>query len=170
MKEIGVIRRIDDLGRVVIPKEIRRNFHIIEGDSLEVFVDKDSIILKKYSLLDNILENSLILVDIFYKIYKKNILITNKEKVISVSKNKIEYLNKDLTSNIKEKINERCEFTSTNKSLIIQDGKVVSYFLVPILVNSDSIGSVIIFDEDIIDKDRDISRFIAQILVKLVAE
>ena len=50
MKATGIVRRIDDLGRVVIPKEIRRTFHIKEGDSLEIYTDKDGeVIFKKYS-------------------------------------------------------------------------------------------------------------------------
>lgn len=48
MKTIGIVRKIDDLGRVVIPREIRRNFGIKEGDPFEIFTDKDEIILKKY--------------------------------------------------------------------------------------------------------------------------
>ena len=52
MKATGIVRRIDDLGRVVIPKEIRRTLRIREGDPLEIFVDRDGeVILKKYSLL-----------------------------------------------------------------------------------------------------------------------
>ena len=47
MKATGIIRRIDDLGRVVIPKEIRKNLRIKEGDNLEIFVEKEEIILKK---------------------------------------------------------------------------------------------------------------------------
>ena len=74
MKATGVVRRIDDLGRIVIPKEIRRNFKINEGDSLEIFVDSVGIILKKYSLLDNMVKNATILVDSVAKIYQKNIL------------------------------------------------------------------------------------------------
>ena len=49
MKATGIIRRIDDLGRVVIPKEIRHNMKISEGEPLEIFVEDDSIIFKKYS-------------------------------------------------------------------------------------------------------------------------
>lgn len=49
MKNTGIIRRIDDLGRVVIPKEIRRNLGIREGDPLEVFIDKDMVCYKKYN-------------------------------------------------------------------------------------------------------------------------
>jgi stage V sporulation protein T len=54
MKSTGVVRRIDDLGRIVIPKEIRRNLRIKEGDNLEVFVEGEDIILKKYSMMNKI--------------------------------------------------------------------------------------------------------------------
>ena len=50
MRETGIIRRIDDLGRVVIPREIRKQFLIKEGDQLEIFVNKEEIILKKYDV------------------------------------------------------------------------------------------------------------------------
>ena len=54
MKATGIVRRIDDLGRVVIPKEIRRTLRIREGDPLEIFTEKDgSVIFKKYSLMDD---------------------------------------------------------------------------------------------------------------------
>ena len=52
MKATGIVRRIDDLGRVVIPKEIRRTMRIREGDPLEIYTDKDGgVIFKKYSLM-----------------------------------------------------------------------------------------------------------------------
>ena len=47
IKETGIFRRIDDLGRVVVPKEIRRNLGIEEGDALEIFTDDDCVIFKK---------------------------------------------------------------------------------------------------------------------------
>lgn len=49
MKATGIIRRVDDLGRVVIPKEIRRNLGIREGDPLEIFLHEDSVCFKKYT-------------------------------------------------------------------------------------------------------------------------
>lgn len=51
MKNIGIIRRVDDLGRIVIPRDIRRLLHIKEGDAMEIFVGKDSVIFKKYQPL-----------------------------------------------------------------------------------------------------------------------
>jgi stage V sporulation protein T len=49
MKATGIVRRIDDLGRVVLPKELRKNFGIAEGDPVEIFTDKNTIILRKYN-------------------------------------------------------------------------------------------------------------------------
>ena len=55
MKATGVVRRIDDLGRIVIPKELRRTMRIKEGESLEIFIDgNDQIILKKHSTVQNV--------------------------------------------------------------------------------------------------------------------
>lgn len=51
MKETGIVRRVDDLGRIVIPKEIRRSLHIREGDPLELFMEDGNLILKKYQVL-----------------------------------------------------------------------------------------------------------------------
>ena len=56
MKTTGIIRRIDDLGRIVIPKELRKSLRIKNGDSLEIFVDQEDIILKKYSPIESIEE------------------------------------------------------------------------------------------------------------------
>lgn len=53
MKATGIVRHIDDLGRVVIPKEIRRNMNIREGDPLEIFIEDGGVVFKKYSLLSS---------------------------------------------------------------------------------------------------------------------
>ena len=54
MKETGIVRRIDDLGRIVIPKEIRRSLKIREGDPLEIFLEKDYVCFKRYSALNSL--------------------------------------------------------------------------------------------------------------------
>lgn len=172
MKATGVVRRIDDLGRIVIPKEIRRNFKINEGDSLEIFVENNSIVLKKYSLLDDMVEIALDFVDVVFKIYGKNIIITDKEKVIAASKELNKgYYGKDLSSTIKDKIEARSEYLSNEGSLIIMEGQTSSsYFLIPILANSDSLGSVILIDDDINEENKTLIRFITSILVKKIEE
>ena len=57
MKALGIVRRIDDLGRVVIPKEIRRSFKIREGDALEIYTDNDTIYFKKIETEKNFIED-----------------------------------------------------------------------------------------------------------------
>ena len=52
MKSTGVVRRIDELGRIVIPKEIRKNMRIKSGDNLEIFLEGDNILLRKYSPIE----------------------------------------------------------------------------------------------------------------------
>ena len=57
MKATGIVRKIDDLGRIVIPKEIRKNLRIREGDPLEIFIEKDGeIILRKHATMGDMLE------------------------------------------------------------------------------------------------------------------
>ena len=85
MKTTGVIRRIDELGRIVIPKEIRKNLRIKNGDSLEIFLESDNIILKKYSQLETIENVSVDYVEAFNSIIKHNIIVTDRDKVIAVS-------------------------------------------------------------------------------------
>lgn len=171
MKATGVVRRIDDLGRIVIPKEIRRNFKINEGDSLEIFVENNGIVLKKYSLLDDMVESAFDLVEVVLKIYHKNIIITDREKVIAASKNLgKDYYDKELSSIIKEKIDNRSESLSIDDTLITTENSSSPYFLIPILVNSDSLGSVILLDSNIQEEDKTLIRFITSILVKKIEE
>ena len=59
MKETGIVRRIDDLGRIVIPKEIRRSLKFREGDPLEIFLEKDCVCFKRYSALGSLSEETL---------------------------------------------------------------------------------------------------------------
>ena len=85
MKATGIIRRIDDLGRVVIPKEIRKNLRIKEGDNLEIFVVNEDIILKKYSMMNKINDLAQELTDAIYTFMKHSIFITDTDQVVAAS-------------------------------------------------------------------------------------
>lgn len=86
MRATGIVRRIDDLGRVVIPKEIRRTMRIREGTPLEIFTDKDGeVIFKKYSLLDNVNEFAGQLCETLYKTTGHPAVITDLDSVIAVA-------------------------------------------------------------------------------------
>ena len=86
MKATGVVRRIDDLGRIVIPKEIRRTLRIKEGDPLEIFTEKDGdIILKKYSPIGELTNFATEYVESLNKITGHIALITDRDTVIAIS-------------------------------------------------------------------------------------
>ena len=86
MKATGIVRRIDDLGRVVIPKEIRKTLRIREGDPLEIFTDKDGeVILKKYSPIGELSEFAVQYAETLAKTSGHVACITDKDSVIAVS-------------------------------------------------------------------------------------
>ena len=167
MKATGIVRRIDDLGRIVIPKEIRKNLKINEGDSLEIYVNEEEVILKKYSFLENVegIANKLLFA--FSKTYKKCVMITDKEKIIS-STNNI-YINKSISNNIKNNISNRTE-TLGKKCIFSDDNISNNYYLIPIIIDSDAIGSIIMIDKEIDDSDISLIKLLSFILVKNIEE
>lgn len=88
MKATGIVRRIDDLGRVVIPKEIRRTMRIREGDPLEIYTDKDGgVIFKKYSLMGGLGDFAAQLCETLHKTTGRIVIITDRDSCISVAGN-----------------------------------------------------------------------------------
>jgi len=174
MKATGVVRRIDDLGRIVIPKEIRRNLRIRDGESLEIFVDGDNIVLKKYSIMKNIDEYASNLVDSLYSLVKKSVVITDGDSVIACSNNLKELLNKSISDKMSLCIKRRESIIEKyNKELVITDDFRVDckYIINSIIANGDSVGLVIIFDRDEIgDDDMLIASLASKILSKSIEE
>ena len=86
MKATGIIRRIDELGRIVIPKEIRKTLRIKEGESLEIFVDNsENIVLKKYSIIKKMDDFAQDFVDAICSFIKHNVIIANNDTILAVS-------------------------------------------------------------------------------------
>lgn len=85
MKATGIVRRIDDLGRVVIPKEIRRTMRIREGDPLEIYTDKDGeVIFKKYSPMGELSSFAAQLCDTLGKTTGAMVCICDRDAIIAV--------------------------------------------------------------------------------------
>ena len=166
MKQTGVTRKIDELGRIVIPKEIRKNLGIRDGESLEIYTSDDSIILKKYYEVKKLEDVCDKLCEMIKNIYDVNILITDREKVVSssISNYKDKLLDKDLI----ELIDER-ELLISDKLLTKKLGndEVIGYYtVVPIVASSDSLGLVIIVDE--IKTYERLAKLVAKIVVDKV--
>ena len=106
MKETGVSRRIDELGRIVIPKEIRKNLKIREGDQLEFYVEKEYVVLRKKSSLQGLDEDIEHLLEVLYNKINKVILLTDLDKVIYV-KGDDKYRDLDLSTRYKNILHSR---------------------------------------------------------------
>lgn len=154
MKATGIVRRIDDLGRVVIPKEIRRTLRIREGDPLEIFVDRDGeVILKKYSPISELSDFAKEYAEALYDSLGNPILICDRDAYIAVAgSSKKDYLNKNISDLVEKTMEERTSVIITQQGEVaLIDGieeTISSYTVGPIIANGDPIGAVIIFSKD----------------------
>ncbi len=148
MKATGIVRRIDDLGRVVIPKEIRRTLRIREGDPLEIFTDRDGeVILKKYSPISELGQFAAEYADTLYQTLGTPVLISDRDEIIAVSGlPKKEYLNRQVSSDAEELLTKRTMVTEKMEKTVEwvpgQTEHVKSYCVTPIVVNGDTIGAI----------------------------
>ena len=158
LKATGVVRRIDDLGRVVIPKEIRKTLRIKEGDPLEIFTDKEGeVILKKYSPIGELSEFATTYADTISKTTGHITCITDKDTVIAVSGGaKKDFLEKNLSKELEEVLENKEVFKSKENNEIAipvteEEGKERIYnsqVIYPIISDGDVIGSVILIAKD----------------------
>lgn len=154
MKATGIVRRIDDLGRVVIPKEIRRTLRIREGDPLEIFVDRDGeVILKKYSPISELSDFAKEYADALYDSLGNPVLICDRDTYIAVSGgSKKDYLNKNISEKVEQTMEDRSSILSNEEGNIsLVEGfeeQVTAYTIGPIIANGDPIGAVIIFAKE----------------------
>ncbi len=176
MKTTGVVRRIDDLGRIVIPKELRRTLRIRDGESLEIFVENEMITLKKYSSMSDIKEISNNLVNTINQTILKNVIITDRDKVISASSNiKMQYLDKNISKYLEQKLNSREMVVEKDlHDVEIVDGvnESLAFVISPIIMNGDVVGNVVIFSdkEGITDSDVKLASIISSFLGKHIEE
>lgn len=158
MKATGVVRRIDDLGRVVIPKEIRKVHRIKEGDPLEIFTDKEGeIILKKYSPIGELTEFASTYADTISKTTGHIACITDKDSVIAVAGgSKKDFLEKGLSKELEEVMENKEIFKSKENNEISipitqNEGRERIYnsqVIYPIITDGDVVGSVILLSKE----------------------
>lgn len=177
MRATGIVRRIDDLGRIVLPKEIRKNLKIKEGDMLEIYVqDNGVIMLEKYEPMDNLAKIADQYVEVISSITDLNVCITTDSYVISAAgKSKKEFIRKDLSENVINILEERIVWSTRNDPVIPllkndDKSKYMSQIIIPIIDEGDVIGSVIAFSNDsknmIKDSDITVIKLAASLLEK----
>lgn len=152
MKATGIVRRIDDLGRVVIPKEIRRTMKIRNGDPLEIYVDREGkVFLKKYSPISDLGEFAREYADSLHEALGYIVCIADRDEIIAVSGDaKKDLINGAIGEVLEDIIGERQhqvingEHSLTAGEEFIVKSSVVS----PIIVSGDPIGAIVITSKD----------------------
>ena len=156
MKATGIVRGIDDLGRVVIPKEIRRTLRIREGDPLEIFTDREGgVILKKYSPIGELTDFSKEYAESLQQAIGHIVLIADKDAFISVSgAPKRDYMERKVSVELEKVMEDRRAvlITEQNKTIPLHNdeetGKYASQVISPIIAEGDAIGAVIILSKE----------------------
>ena len=158
MKATGVVRRIDDLGRIVIPKEIRKVLRIKEGDPIEIFTGREGeVILKKYSPIGELSEFASNYAETLAKTTGHIACITDKDSVIAVSGGaRKEYLEQSISKELEQLMDDKEIYTSNqNNDLALpitkndsQERRFNSQVIYPIISQGDVIGSVILLSKE----------------------
>ncbi len=164
MKATGIVRRIDDLGRVVIPKEIRRTMRIREGDPLEIYTDRDGeVIFKKYSPIGSLSDFASQYAETLAKISGSAACITDKDTIIAVGgAPKRDLYEKRLSSEIETIMEEKTTFVPESQMPVTDGSKYNAGVIVPIIAEGDSIGNVIIMRNDDSKKVSEVDTKLAQ--------
>ncbi len=156
MKATGIVRRIDDLGRVVIPKEIRRTLRLREGTPLEIFTDREGeIILKKYSPMVELAAFAVQYAEAMAQSTGLMVCMTDRDQVIAVSGGpKKDYLQKPVSRQLENIITERMNVQAVKEDkayvpLIMDEPEgVTAEAIVPIICEGDAIGAVAILSRE----------------------
>lgn len=158
MKATGIVRRIDELGRVVIPKEIRRTLRIREGDPLEIFVDREGgVILKKYSPIGELGDFAKEYAESIHQAVGHIAAICDRDTVIAVSgTGKKELLERPVNEEVEQLMQSRTRISASvsdgeNLIPITTDDtgdRYTAELIIPIIASGDAVGAVILLSKE----------------------
>lgn len=171
MKATGIIRRIDDLGRIVIPKEIRKKLKINDGENIEIYISDEKIILQKYSNIKNIKDIAQNLTDSIYSVLKDDVIITDTEMVISASgKYRKNLINKKISNELINMMNKKDNNIHDNIN-IVNDIEIAENFKINVITeNGDIKGSIILISNNITKEKEQIININTTFLNKYLEE
>ena len=150
MKATGIVRRIDDLGRVVIPKEIRRTMRIREGDPLEIFTTRDGeVIFKKYSLIGGLEEFAAQFCDTLSRSTDFSAAVTDRDAVIAIAgAGKKELLGKPVSPALEQVMDQRGLYCGEGVAISDENEQFRAAVAAPILCGGDVLGAVLFLSPD----------------------
>mgnify|MGYP002524739449 CR=1 FL=1 len=156
MKATGIVRRMDELGRVVIPKEIRRTLRIREGDPLEIFTDRDELMLKKYSPIATIEKFSESAAKSLAELSGKLAVVCDTDGVLfAFGEGKREFSGKTLSGEMDKLMKERKSYVASKSEggeilPIVSAGETEfsAQVIVPVVSGGDCLGIVALLDKE----------------------
>lgn len=142
MKATGIVRRLDDLGRLVIPKEIRKQYQLKEGDSIEFYIENDKIILEKYDTLSSKENDIMKICFTLQEIYKTKVYFIHKSAL-------------GIEEEVDSKFLERCQVYRItpfkNEKIFVHDLQSVSGVIYPIVIEGYWQGSFVVISSVSVD-------------------
>ena len=170
MKTTGIVRRIDDLGRIVIPKEVRKRLKIDSGDLVDIYVDDMNVILTKFHPLDHDSQIVAAFCDSLKTGYNVDLIVTNMHRVIYSTKSEIksddeldEDFLKRINSYLQKEVSPLNKINITSSYCIDKDAIIYQ-----ISINHEIYGYLIILDDMISKKQKDIAAFVLDYLNKIL--
>lgn len=148
MKSTGIIRRIDELGRVVIPMEIRRTLNLKDGTEIEIYTSDESLILQKHSSMQNLETLAFQTASVLRDILGLDTLVVDTEKVVVANSVCRNMTGKKLSTRIVDALNGRKgKIYGDDKGEIVEGEELryISIALAPVIVSGDLIGGIICF-------------------------
>ena len=154
MRSTGIVRRMDELGRVVIPKELRRIMRIKEGEEIEVTQKDDTLILRKYSAVSEMIDFQMEYALSVYRTTGYTAIITDNDRVVAVSGDLVRLaVGSPITENLRERIELRkAESYMGSEMVPFFDWKldgVKGQVVAPIIVRGDVMGAVVLYSKKI---------------------
>ncbi len=171
MEKSGIIRRIDELGRVVIPKEIRKSLRVKDFDPLEISIENNKITLTKYSPLCEYMDIAKNISKSVYELLDKNCIVTDREFAVSNGKKDVGIDKSPLKKEAVEVILGRIPktFSGDKEKFILTEGGVEysNAYVLPVLVRGDVLGAIVLVSNDEINKgDVTVVDFAGKVLSK----
>ena len=154
MKATGIVRRIDDLGRVVIPKEIRRTMRIREGDPLEIYTSREGeVIFKKYSLMGGVDEFAAQICETLNKTTGLTVAVTDRDSVVAAAGSaRRDLIGKRISTELEQIMESRkiYQYTGEGQPLQVTEGidSLLTTVAAPILAEGDLLGLVLFISSD----------------------
>lgn len=155
MKATGIVRRIDELGRVVIPKEIRRTLRIKEGDPLEIYTDREDLLFRKYSPIATLEKFSQSCAEALEEVMGNTVLITDNDNVLmGAGSGKKEFIGGTISEELENLLKERKSVIRNrlNGEPLVQivKGTAMAFecqVITPVILGGDCLGCIIMLSK-----------------------